>query len=394
MRNIDKWLKELNLEKELVEMRRYFHKYPELSGKEYQTMDKICKHLDEWGIQYEKGVADTGAVATIKGALPGKTIGIRGDMDALPIQEKNTASYCSQNRGVMHACGHDAHTSILLGVAKVLKAMEGELKGNVKFFFQPAEETTGGAERMIQAGCLEDPYVDYVLGLHVEPKYKVGEVGIKYGKMYASSDMLTIKVYGKAAHGAHPEKAIDAIIVAANILNALQTVVSRNINPTNAAVCTFGTIHGGKVRNQIADYVQIEGIMRTLDLETRILVRERVRKICEKVADSMGARAELVIEESYLPLINTDEVVDVVCQNARCILGMKNVVIEESPDLGTEDFSYFAAERKSCYFRLGCTNKKNESVADLHNPAFDIDEGCLVIGVKLQVQNILSLLEK
>lgn len=393
MRTIDELVKELNLDKELVEMRRDFHKYPELSGNEYRTMDKICQYLDEWGIKYEKGVADTGVVAIVEGKISGKTVGIRGDIDALPIEENNNASYSSQNPGVMHACGHDAHIAILLGVAKVLKALEGKLKGSVKFFFQPAEETTGGADRMIQAGCLENPHVDYVLGLHVEPKYVVGEVGIRYGKMYASSDMLTIKINGKSAHGAHPEEGVDAIIVAANILNALQTIVSRNVSPNNSAVCTFGTIHGGKVRNQIADYVELEGIMRTLDPKTRMFAREKVRIICEQVADSMGAKAELIIDESYSPLMNTDEVVDVVCQNAKNILGKENVFIEDAPDLSTEDFSYFATERKACYFHLGCANIENDKAVDLHNPEFDIDERCLPVGVNIQIQNILSLLE-
>ena len=395
MKSIDELIKDLNLNEELVEIRRDFHKHPELSGNEYMTMDKICQHLDKWGIKYTKGVADTGVVAIIEGASSGRTIGLRGDIDALPIEEENkNTPYCSQNLGVMHACGHDAHITILLGVAKVLKELEGELKGNVKFFFQPAEETTGGAYRMIQAGCLENPHVDYVLGLHVEPKYAVGQVGIRYGKMYASSDMITIKINGKSAHGAHPDEGIDAIIVAANILNTLQTIVSRNVGPTNSAVCTFGTIHGGRVRNQIADYVELEGILRTLDPKTRMFAREKVRKICEQVADSMGAKAELIIDESYSPLINNDEVVDIVYKNAQNILGKENVILEDTPDLSTEDFSYFAAERKACYFHLGCSSAKSDTVVDLHNSGFDIDERCLTVGVKLQVKNILSLLEK
>lgn len=394
MNTIDELIEKLKIDRKLIKIRRHFHKYPELSGQEYLTMDKICQYLDQWDIKYIKGVADTGVVAIIQGGFPGKTIGIRGDIDALPIEEENkNISYCSINPGIMHACGHDAHITILLGVAKVLKAVEGELKGNVKFFFQPAEETKGGAERMIQAGCLENPYVDYVLGLHVDPNYYVGEVGMKYGKMYASSDMLTIKIYGKASHGAHPDEGIDAIIVAANILNTLQTVISRNIGPTNSVVCTFGTIHGGKVSNQTADYVVMEGILRTLDSETRMFARERVSKICEQVAESMGAKAELIIDESYSPLINNDEVVDIVYENVQKILGEENVILEDLPDLSTEDFSYFSQKRKSCYFHLGCASVGDNNIVDLHNPTFDIDERCLTIGVKLQVENILELLK-
>lgn len=391
---IDKIIDNLNLKKELIKIRRHFHMYPELSECEFNTMDKICKFLDEWDIKYVKGIAETGIIALIEGATEGKTIGIRGDIDALQIEEENKSiSYCSKNHGIMHACGHDAHIAILLGVAKVLKQMEKQLKGNIKFLFQPAEETIGGAERMIKAGCLENPYVDYVLGLHVEPKYSVGEVGIKYGKMYASSDMLTIKIKGKSAHGAHPEEGVDSIIVAANILNTIQTVVSRNVGPTNSVVCTFGTIHGGRVRNQIADYVELEGIVRTLDPETRIYVREKIKKICKQVADSMGAEGEIIINESYGPLINNDQVTDIVYKNATKILGNDNVIIEEVPDLSTEDFSYFAKERKACYFHLGCASSDKNNVVDLHNSKFNIDEDCLMIGVKLQILNILQLLE-
>lgn len=394
-RELDKLIMESDFHEELVKIRRSFHMNPELSGKEFETMEGICSYLDKWNIRYEKGIADTGVVAIIEGRHSGKTIGIRGDIDALPIEEENVdISYRSQNPGVMHACGHDAHITILLGVAKILKTMEGELEGNIKFFFQPAEETTGGANRMIQEGCLENPHVDYVLGLHVEPKYAIGKVGMRYGKMYASSDMLTLKINGKSSHGAHPDEGVDAIIVAANILNALQTVISRNIGPVNSAVCTFGTIHGGSVGNQIADYVELDGILRTLDSKTRSFAKERIRNICEKVAVSMGAEAELIITESYSPLINDDDVVDVACKNAQDILGKDNVILEDAPDLGAEDFSYFADERKSCYFHLGCSSKDTIDFIDLHHPNFDIDEDCLTIGVRLQVSNIILLLEK
>ena len=392
-KDIDRLIQSPQFKNALVEIRREFHKYPELSDQEYQTMERICSHLEKWGISYEKGVASTDVVATIFGSQTGKTVGMRADMDALPIAETNDLTYKSQNPGVMHACGHDAHVAILLGVAKVMKGMENELNGNVKFFFQPAEETTGGARRMIENGCLENPHVDYVLGLHVEPKYATGRVGIRYGKMYASSDMLKLEIKGKSSHGAHPDKGVDAIIVASTILNTLQTLTSRNISPVNSIAFTFGTIHGGSVGNQIADHVELEGILRTLDPETRDFAKKRVRDICRQVASSMGAEAILTIRESYSPLINDDHVVDVVLRNTQDMVGKENIIIEDTPDLGAEDFSYFAEERKSCYFHLGCSHPNSNSFVDLHNPGFDIDEDCLALGVKLQVGNILSLLK-
>lgn len=378
---------------QLVDIRRDFHSHPELSGREYETMERICALLDQWDIPYVKGVADTGVVATLKGGKPGPCVGVRADIDALPIQEENTElPYCSQNPGVMHACGHDVHTTIALGTAKKLREMLPELAGTVKFFFQPNEEDTGGAERMIQAGCLEEPHVDCIVGLHVEPSYPAGVVGIRYGKMYAAADMLKLKVYGSSSHGARPHQGVDAIITTAAILTTLQTVVSRNTSPTNSVVCSFGSIRGGTVRNQIADYVELEGILRTLDPETRKATQQRLKTLCADVAAGMGARAELEIVESYGALINTDSITDVVCKNAREMLGTDHVLLEQEPELGTEDFSYFAAARPSCYFHLGCAPADGPA-AGLHNCGFNVNERCIAVGVELQVKNVLSLLE-
>lgn len=378
---------------ELISIRREFHTNAEVSGNEFGTMNRIAKYLENWGIEFEKGIANTGVVAIVRGLKSGKTIGVRGDIDALPIQEENcNLSYRSINDGIMHACGHDVHTAILLGVAKIIKSMECELCGNVKFFFQPNEEDNGGAHRMIMEGCMENPYVDYALGLHVDSSLKCGTIGIKYGKMYATSDMITLKVYGKSSHGARPDKGIDAIVVAAQIINAIQTVVSRRTSPVNSAVCTFGKIKGGNVRNQIADYVELDGIIRTLDSQTRIDTREMVRNTCEGIALAMGAKAEFEVVESYKPLINNDFVTDIVKTNAIDILGLNNVIIEEDPQLGVEDFAYFAAERPSCFFHLG-SNNENMDFPTLHNSSFNVYENCIEIGVKLQIKNILKLLE-
>ena len=310
---------------EIISIRREFHKYPELSGKEYKTMERICKYLDLWGIEYKKGIAETGVVAIVRGREDGKTIGLRADIDGLPIREENEIDYKSTNEGVMHACGHDAHIAILLGVAKIIKSMEEELKGNVKFFFQPAEETIGGAERMIKEGCLEEPYVDVVLGLHVSPNIDTGVVQLKYGKVNASSDTIIIVVKGKSAHGANPEIAVDPVVISANIIMALQTIVSRNISPQEATVFTVGSIHGGTKGNIIPEEVTMECILRTLDEDIRKYFKERIISIVEDISRAYGGYGQVIIEEGYPSLINNDEIVDSVVQVLEEVVGKENV---------------------------------------------------------------------
>ena len=383
------------LEEEIREIRRHLHQYPGLSEHEEESAAYLAEKLEQWGIPYEMVLDGTGIVAVLQGDSEGPVVGLRADIDALPVQEETGLPYASKIPGVMHACGHDAHAAILMGVAKVLSGMSCRLKGTVKFFFQPAEESVGGAQRMIDAGCLENPHVDYVLGLHVAPEYETGQVGIRYGKMYAASDMIDITVRGKGAHGAQPEAGVDSIMAAAAILNGIQPVISRNVAPTDSAVCSIGKIHGGTVRNQIADCVEMSGIIRTLDPKTRIEVRNRIQVTAEGIGQVMGAEVYFHVTESYGPLINDDAVTAAVERNAKELLGGENVFREEVPELGCEDFSYFAAARPACYFHLGCSS--SEAAPDqrpvLHNSCFQIDEHCMMTGVALQVKNVLALLE-
>lgn len=392
--NLNEIMSHGDFERELIEIRRTIHENPCVSEHEEETVKYLTSKLDEYGIPYEIILDGCSIVATLEGGKPGPVVGVRGDIDALPIQEETGLPFASKNEGIMHACGHDAHATILLGTAKALASMKEELTGTVKFFFQPAEESIGGAERMIAAGCLENPHVDYVVGLHVSPLFKCGEIGVKYGKGYAASDMIDIRVKGKSSHGAHPDKGVDAIIIAANILSTIQTVISRRVAPEESAVVSFGKIVGGTVRNQIADTVTLNGIIRTLDPQQRVFVRESVKNIAESVASAMGGEAEFILMPSYGPLMNDDAVVEVVEQNAIEVLGKENVIREKNPNLGTEDFSYFALERPACFFHLGCYNEEMGERVDLHNSTFDIDERCLKIGVEMQVRNVLALLNR
>lgn len=375
----------------VIAIRRDFHQYPELGMEEYRTRNRIIEYLAEMDIEYSI-VADTGVVGIIRGRKPGKTIALRADIDALPIDDKKEVSYKSKIKGKMHACGHDAHTAILLGVARILKDMEEDIKGNIKLLFQPAEETVGGALPMIQEGILENPYVDGVFGLHVDNSLEVGQIGIKYGQMKAASDMIKIIIHGKNSHGAYPQNGTDAISIAGQVIVALQTIVSRNIDPRSSAVVTIGTIKGGYARNIIADKVEMTGIVRTLNEDTRDLVIDRIKTIVEHIPKGMGGYGELIRIESYTALVNDNSMVDIVKNNGENILGIENVYLMPYPSYGVEDFAYFTEERPAAFFHLGSGNEQKGIIHSGHTPYFDIDEECLSKGILLQVANALKFL--
>ncbi len=377
----------------LIDIRRDFHRHPELGMAEFGTSRKISELLGEMGIQHRTGIANTGIVGIIEGSKPGKTIALRADMDALPIREETGLSYASVNEGQMHACGHDAHMSVLLGAARVLNSLKADLSGNVKLFFQPAEETEGGAKPMIEAGCMEGPKVDHVLGLHVTPYAEAGQIMIRPGKICASSDGLTITIRGKSAHGAYPEEGTDAIVIAAQIITSLQTIISRNLSPMDSGVITIGMINGGLKENIIADQVRISGTIRTLDPNIRTLIKERIENLVSGVAKSLGGDALVEFESGYPPVINDDELVNVIETNAISLLGKENVLFKERPSMGVEDFSYFGQAVPSAFYYLGCANREQGIMAPGHSSKFQIDENCLKTGVLLQVVNTLSLLK-
>lgn len=380
------------IESEIIELRRHLHMYPELGNKEFKTMEFICEYLEKNRIEYESGIAGTGVVGIIRGKTQNKTIALRADIDALPISEKAKVDFKSKVEGVMHACGHDIHTAILLGTAKILNDMKANLNGNVKLFFQPAEETTGGARRMIEQGCLENPKVDNVLGLHVNPHLETGKVEIKSGKLYAGSDMFTINIKGKSSHGASPDKGVDAILIASNIVLALQSIVSRSISPVESAVVTIGSINGGTKENIIAEEVVLKGIIRTLDENTRDFTKSKIKTIAESIAFGMGGSCSLEIVESYPPLINDSKLTSIIKENVCKLIGKENVIDKEFPNMGAEDFAYFAKVVPSCFFEIG-VKAENEEAVDLHNGNFCPDEKSIIEGVKIQVSNVICLLK-
>jgi amidohydrolase len=381
----------LSMKDWLVATRRALHRIPEPGDAEFETQAELCCVLETLGIPFER--RRTSVVALVEGGKPGKVVGIRADMDALPVNEAAERPYASCHKGYMHACGHDAHMTVALGAAKYFSEHRSELSGSVKFLFQPAEETTGGAANMIADGCLENPRVDYVIGLHVMPDIPVGKVELKHGALNGASDWLGVTVRGKGAHAAYPSTGIDAIMIAAKVVDALHTVVSRNVSPLKEAVLTLGTIQGGTRNNIIADEVAMTGTIRTTDPQVRSEVAERVRAIVAGIPEAMGGSGEAKIVAGYSALINHDWVVDLIAGEAKTTLGEDSIVWRDKPSLGVEDFGFFLQERPGAFYHLGCGNKARGIVEPLHANGFDIDEDCLPLGVAMHVGIAARLLE-
>lgn len=391
--NINAIKEKVEKEKEwLINVRRDLHKHPELGQEEFRTMEKICEYLQKMGISYKDKVFKTGVIAEIKGEDQGYTIALRADIDALPIIDKKNTSYASINEGKCHACGHDAHTTIALGVAKYFSDNKIVPPCNIRFLFQPAEETVGGAKPMIQEGALEN--VNCVFGLHVDEYLPTGHIGIKYGAMNASSDTLKINIYGKSCHGAYPSGGVDAILAASHVMVALQSIVSRNIDARESGVVTIGTIHGGTQGNIIADKVQLVGTLRTLNPEVRKTMFEKIEEIVTNVPKAFGGSGEFIREEGYTALINHDKEVDIVKENAVELLGEDNIFEKKTANMGVEDFAYFIENTPGAFFTLGVKNKEKGIDAPAHNGLFDIDEDALLVGVEMQLLNIYSAFNK
>lgn len=384
-----------NIEKNnqwFINTRRELHKIPELDFELPKTVAYVTSLLDEMGLTYKTGVGKSGIVVDIEGKNKDITIALRADMDALPILECGNKEYSSTISGHMHACGHDVHTAILLGVAKTISENRDSLPCNVRLLFQPAEETTGGALPMIEDGCLEG--VDAIFGLHVDPTIECGVIGIKYGAYCASSTDVIIEIEGKSCHGAYPSQGIDAIVATCGIVTNLQSVISRNIDSRDSAVLSFGKIIGGEKENIVAQNVRVSGTLRTLSPEIKNKVKERVKEMVEFTAKGYGATGKVTYKDSYTALINHDEYIDIVKENGKELLGDSGIYVKTLANMGVEDFAYFVEKVPGAFFNLGVGNKKKGITAPLHNDKFDIDEDSLKIGVALQIFNILSAYDK
>jgi amidohydrolase len=376
----------------MIEIRRDLHQHPELGLEEHRTSAIVRALLDEMSIEHHDGLGGTGVLGVIRGNTEGGVVALRADLDALPIEDEKEVAYASKVPGRMHACGHDAHTTMLLGAARLLEREKASFAGTVKLLFQPAEETVGGAKLMIEAGALDNPRVEAIFGLHVDPALGVGTVGLHYGQRNASSDDLEIVVHGNAAHGAYAFEGVDAIVAAAHIITSLQTIVSRNIDAREAAVVSLGVIRGGTQGNIVANRVELVGTIRCLNQETRTSVQQRITETAEAVALGMGARAEVTIEPSYDPVVNDETMVEIVRENSSKLLGDDSVVIFPKPNLGVEDFGYYLSEVPGVFFSMGVRNEDAGIVHPVHCGLFDIDESSMAIGVALQILNAKTVL--
>jgi len=372
----------------MIEKRRLLHRIPERGFAEYKTQRAIMDALDEIGIPYQ--TERTWVIGLIEGALPGETVALRADMDALPLCEPPGCLFRSEHEGMMHACGHDAHVAILLGAAKVLFGLKNQLHGNVKLLFQPAEETDGGAEPMVAAGALENPHVDRVYGLHVQPYLPVGTIETRSGTLNASTDTVELVIHGRASHGAYPESSADAIVCAAQVITALQTLVSRNLSPLSSAVLSIGQITGGTASNIICDKVALRGTLRTANSEIRAMMKRRISETTTGVAQAMGCSAEVNITSGYAALVNDAFEAARVRRIGSRLLGEANTVEKGAPSMGGEDFSFFCDVVPGAFFHLGCTAKENLPAPLLHSRNFMLDEDCLTVGALMHVALVLD----
>ena len=373
----------------IVSTRRDIHQYPELAFNEHRTSKLVAERLESFGIEVQTGVGKTGVVGTLKGKNDGKTIAFRADMDALPMQETSDISYKSKNDGIMHACGHDGHTAMLLGTAEVLSKKADKLNGTLKFFFQPAEEGQGGARFMIDDGALEG--VDEVYGIHLWNYQKYGTIGVKSGPIMAAADIFEITVHGKGGHGAAPQGTKDAVLIAAHLIQTLQTIVSRNTNPIESTVVTVGQINGGYNFNIIADKVTLRGTTRAYTEDNRQLIKKRMKEIIAGTEKTFGTKIELDYEDGYPPTINDPTAADNLLNAAQKIVG--EGAGHPYLSMGAEDFSYFLQKVPGCYFLVGSAPKDREPLSVPHHCShFDIDERALLVGSSVYLQLAENLL--
>ncbi|MBL8167986.1 MAG: amidohydrolase [Acidobacteria bacterium] len=387
-----------SLRARLVETRRDFHMHPELSNREERTARVVAERLRALGLDEVKtGVGKHGVVALLKGKQPGGVVAVRADMDALPIQETLNVPYKSRNDGVKHACGHDVHMTVQLGVAEVLSKMRDQIRGTVKFIFQPAEEGVppgeeGGAKLMIAEGCLENPRPSAIFGLHVMPNIEVGQIGVNSGPAMASSDRFAITLRGKKVHGAYPHDGIDTVVVAAECISALQSIRSRRINTQEPLVITIGSIHGGNRFNIIADEVRLEGTMRTLNEDVRAQAMAMMKQTLAGVTSAYGATYELEFGGNNPVTYNDPALVAATLPTMKRVLGDANIITPR-PQMGAEDYSLYQKVIPGFFYFLGVGNQSKGITAMIHTPEFDADENSLVIGVKVMTNVLLDYLD-
>lgn len=379
------------LSSDLIRLRRFLHRHPELGFEEHQTARLVARKLAQLGLVVATEVGGTGVVGLLPGPAPGPTVALRADMDALPLQDQKNVPYASGIPGKMHACGHDAHVACLLGAAALLAELRASLAGSVKFIFQPAEETNQGARAMIRDGVLEHPRVDAIVALHVNAELPSGTVVAKEGPIMAAEDNFTLRIKGESAHAASPHRGADAIVAAAQVVMALQTVVSRNLDPLEAAVVSICTINGGRSRNILCDNVEMQGTVRTLSPQVRRSIPARIRNILESLAAGYGTGAELEYQPENPPVFN-DPYLTSICREAICQTMGEKTLAETSGTMASEDFSFFQECVPGTFLWLGVRKEPEESIP-LHSPLFDLDEPAMEVGATVLTNSAIYLLK-
>ena len=376
----------------LVEIRRTIHMHPELGFEEVETSRFVSEWLQKFGLDVKRGMAKTGVVGLLKGKKPGRTVAIRADMDALPLDEANRVPYASQIKGKMHACGHDAHVTILLGVAKFFSSIPDQVKGNIKWIFQPAEEGGGGGRIMVEEGVLENPKVDAIFGAHVFPFLSVGKVGIYEREGLAAADRFIIKIIGKGGHAASPHVSKDPILATGHLITQIHSIVSRNVNPLESGVITIGKVSGGTASNIIPDEVELIGTVRSLNPQVREELKSRIEQVTQGIARSFSMDCRFDFEYGYPVLINNPEMSKLVGLACSKGIGKENVEVVK-PSMGGEDFAYYLEKVPGSFFRLGCRNEEKGLIHPYHSSLFDIDEEVLPFGVEMFIRIIDQYLE-
>jgi len=380
-----------DINERIIEIRHDLHAHPELSGHEEHTKYLVKGILEASGYTIKESEKHFGLIADLIIDKKAKMIAIRADMDALPIEEQTGKPYASREKGIMHACGHDSHTAIALGTAITMAEYKNALPGNIRFIFQPSEESKeGGSLEMIKDGALEG--VDGIFGLHAYPYLYTGEIGYKYGVMMASADIFTIEIFGRSAHGARPHEGVDAILVTSMIVNSLNHIVSRRIDPLHPAVISLGTIEGGKASNIICDHVVLRGTVRTVNEEIRKNIPQMMESSIDGVCKSMDAKYHFDYEFGQPELINNDAMVDIIVEEAKEIIGSKKCIDLKDPVMGGEDFSEYLQIVPGAFFRLGTCNAEKKTCVSQHNSRFDVDDDALQIGMKIMAASALHFL--
>ena len=376
----------------IITIRRKIHMHPELGFKEFETSSLIADYLHKLGIEVKAGIAGTGVCGLLKGTSPGKTIAIRADIDALPIVEANTFHYISQNPGVMHACGHDAHISVALGAAEILSKLRHTINGNIKFIFQPGEEGLGGAKHMIDEGIMDAPVVDAIIAAHVSPALKTGQISILPGPIMASPSEFEIVIKGKGGHAAEPQNAVDPISIGVNLINLFQTIISREKDPLKSAVLSVTYFHAGSSYNIIPDTAVIKGTVRTFDSLVDKIISQRMERIASSTTAAMGGECEFTYMAGYPVLVNDAQTVKQIIASAGKIIEKENVITDIDPTMKAEDFAYYTQKAPGALFNLGCGNVEEGIIHGLHSNKFKIDEGCLKVGMEIMSQCAIDFL--